>query len=75
MIEVHGLRVAKMNMAGASESQTILVEDGPGFVRLSLGSSSYPGGLSPTEARELAKQLLASARRVATQTIERDVST
>ena len=64
MLEVHGMRVAKLSAAGAADSQTITVEDGPGYSIVSLGSTAFPAALSPAEAREFAARLLASAVRV-----------
>lgn len=46
------------------DTQRVQVVDGDGIVRLSLSSCSYPAGLTPEEARHVAKCLYDSATRV-----------
>ncbi len=47
-----------------SDTQRVTVTDGFGEVLLRLDTSSYPAGLTPDQARMLAKQLKTAADRV-----------
>lgn len=44
-----------------SDTQEITVTEGFGEVELRLATSSYPAGLTPSQARVLATQLIAAA--------------
>lgn len=65
--ERHGIANArKVPMARIEGSyiQHVLVTDGHGEVLLSLGSSNYPAGLTPEQARMIAAQLNSAAERI-----------
>jgi len=64
MKEIHGVSDAKRCAALANQVQDVTVEDGDGEVRLILGTSSYPAGLTPKQAEFVAKQILRSCERV-----------
>jgi hypothetical protein len=68
MKEIHGVSDAKRCAALADQMQDVTVEDGNGEVRLILGTSSYPAGLTPEQAEFVAKQLLRSCERVRAET-------
>lgn len=66
--ERHGVANARRCSAASvenSEIQTVEVTDGFGEVLLSLGSSSFPAGLTPDQARMIAMRLNEAAARVA----------
>lgn len=65
MREIHGIAgVRKVTASNApNDRQDVGVIDAAGMVRLTLSACSYPADLTPDEARWLAKQLVASARR------------
>lgn len=63
--EVHGVSGAKKVAAGVGDLQSVTVTDRPDHVRLDLGACSYPADLTLEQARFIAKQLNASAARVA----------
>lgn len=54
----------RISAVSNEETQSVLVTDGEGYVRLSLGASSFPAALSAGQARRIARDLLASAKRV-----------
>lgn len=63
----HGIANArKVSMASVATSdiQEVTVKDGFGEVIMSLGTASYPAGLTPDQARMFAKQLKECADRV-----------
>ena len=65
--EVQGIANARKVASASveqSDTQRVMVTDGFGEVYLSLNTSSYPAGLTPDQARLLAKQLKAAADRV-----------
>src|SRR5690606_33788487 len=68
MRERHGIPDAlKMKMFQNNEQQHVTVEDGEGLVLLRLGTSSYPAGMTPDQARMIARQLNSSALRIEKQ--------
>lgn len=66
MREIHGIADArKETMTLSGETQQVTVRDGDdGIVCLNVGSQVYTAGLSPEQARWIAKELVASAKRV-----------
>lgn len=65
VLEVHGvLRATKLSTGGYGGSQQVTVAQDGDYVRLSMDTSSFPAGLTPDEARHLARALHRLARRV-----------
>jgi hypothetical protein len=66
MREIHGIDDAqKRTMIDSGETQQVTVRDGKdGKVCLNVGHQTYTAGLSPEQARWIAKELIASAKRV-----------
>lgn len=62
--EVHGLAHAKKICAASGHTQSVTISDDFDYVRLDMGASSYPAGLTPSQAKLLARFLIASANRV-----------
>lgn len=65
--EVQGIDNARKVASASveqSDTQRVTVTDGFGEVFLSMNTSSYPAGLTPDQARMLAKQLKSAADRV-----------
>ena len=68
--ERHGIANArKVSVARVEDSDTQMVHvtDGFGEVLLSLGTSPFPAGMTPSQARVIARDLVASANRVEAQ--------
>ncbi len=63
MREVHGVADATRKIMVKDESQSVLVCDGDTCVKIEL-SAGYAAGLTPEQARFLAKQLMDAAARV-----------
>lgn len=64
MKEVHGVTEARKCSSGAATTQAVRVADGAQEVILALSECSYPAGLTPEQARFMAKCLVESAKRV-----------
>jgi hypothetical protein len=62
----HGINDARKIALVSGDTQSVLVTDGDGEVLLSLGACSYPAGLTPEQARFIALQLQAAAKRIET---------
>ncbi len=62
--EIHGIENARRIAMLETETQRVTVTDRFEDVALALGTSSFPAGLTPLQARMLAAQLIASAKRV-----------
>ena len=63
MNEMAGIIDAKrLSVAGYTGRQEVTVAHDNGIVRLSMASSSYPAGLTPEQARFLARRLYRMAR-------------
>ncbi|MGI3902681.1 MAG: hypothetical protein ACRYGP_20520 [Janthinobacterium lividum] len=61
------MNARKCDAARDGAMQHVTVIDGHREVKLELETSTYPAGLTPDQARMLARQLVASARRVEAQ--------
>lgn len=70
--EIHGIENAKRIAAVESETQRVTVTDRFDDVALALGTSSFPAGLTPLQARMLAAQLIAAAKRVEAAVLDRE---
>jgi hypothetical protein len=64
MRERHGIPNARKIAVSSTDKQSVHVTDADGEVHLSLGSSSYPAGMTPEQAVFIADQLRAAAERV-----------
>lgn len=65
MKQKHGIADArKIAMVGLTDETSVVVTDGDGYVALSIGSQTYPCGMTPEQARFIAAALIASAERV-----------
>jgi uncharacterized protein (UPF0212 family) len=67
---INGIPDAVRISIASSDTQSVTVTDDKDFVKLSLGSSSFPAGLTPEQARQIAKDLISSANRVESGAIE-----
>jgi hypothetical protein len=54
----------RISAVASDDRQSVTVTDGEDCVKLSLGTSSFPAGLTPEQARQIARDLRASADRV-----------
>lgn len=66
-LERHGIAGAKKLATICTDIQSVLVTDGNKQVELHLTANSYPAGLTPEQARFIAKMLNESAGRVEKQ--------
>lgn len=64
MKEKHGIADAIKCSVGMNDRQSVVVTDRDGYVDLNIGGMTYPAGLSPEQARFIAKCLTDSAARV-----------
>lgn len=65
MREIHGVADAeKVQMVNDKGHYRVTITDGIGLVILCVGDQTYPAGLTPDRARQIAKQLVQSAQRV-----------
>lgn len=65
MGEIHGINdAAKVAMMGNVDIQGVTVSDEDGQVVLRLSMCSYPAGLTSSQARFIANQLIDAAKRV-----------
>lgn len=63
MAEIHGvLHATRQSAGGYSGEQRVTVSNDGAIVRLAMGTSSYPAGLTPQQARYLAAKLYRIAR-------------
>ena len=66
--EIHGVADAlKISAVKSIDRQSVTVEDGYDSVLLILGTSPYPAGLDPTQARAIARELQLAATRLDTR--------
>lgn len=65
MREIHGVAdCEKCQSTNENGRYPVVVTDGIGIVILCVGDQTYPAGLTPDRARQIAKQLVQSAQRV-----------
>jgi hypothetical protein len=62
--QINGIPDAVKIAIVSGDTQSVKVTDGKDCVELSLGTCSFPAGLTPEQARQIAADLIASAKRV-----------
>lgn len=68
MREIHGIADALKMAVASGDETTVTVRDGHNRVILDIGSQTFPGGLTPTQAEWIARELSRAARRVRSAT-------